>query len=68
MSYSGTDNLKKKTFLWEEETGWITWYSQQKHCRVKSAAAAAAKSLQLCLTLCDLMDSSPPGGYSNNQG
>ena len=26
-----------------------------------SAAAAAAKSLQLCPTLCDPMDSSPPG-------
>ena len=26
-----------------------------------SAAAAAAKSLQWCLTLCDPMDSSPPG-------
>ena len=25
------------------------------------AAAAAAKSLQLCLTLCDLIDGSPPG-------
>ena len=25
------------------------------------AAAAAAKSLQSCLTLCDLIDSSPPG-------
>jgi len=25
------------------------------------AAAAAAKSLQSCLTLCDLMDCSPPG-------
>ena len=25
------------------------------------AAAAAAKSLQLCLTLCDPIDSSPPG-------
>ena len=25
------------------------------------AAAAAAKSLQLCLTLCDLTDGSPPG-------
>ena len=25
------------------------------------AAAAAAKLLQLCLTLCDPMDSSPPG-------
>ena len=26
-----------------------------------SAAAAAAKSLQSCLTLCDSIDSSPPG-------
>ena len=25
------------------------------------AAAAAAKSLQLCLTLCDSIDGSPPG-------
>ena len=28
---------------------------------VIAAAAAAAKSLQLCLTLCDPIDSSPPG-------
>ena len=28
---------------------------------VKDAAAAAAKSLQLCLTLCDPIDGSPPG-------
>ena len=27
----------------------------------KEAAAAAAKSLQLCLTLCDPIDGSPPG-------
>ena len=26
-----------------------------------ASAAAAAKSLQLCLTLCDPIDSSPPG-------
>ena len=26
-----------------------------------TAAAAAAKSLQLCLTLCDPIDGSPPG-------
>ena len=26
-----------------------------------TAAAAAAKSLQFCLTLCDPMDGSPPG-------
>ena len=29
--------------------------------RIRHAAAAAAKSLQLCLTLCDPRDSSPPG-------
>ena len=28
---------------------------------IKKAAAAAAKSLQSCLTLCNPMDSSPPG-------
>ena len=28
------------------------------------AAAAAAKSLQLCLTLCDPIDGSPPGSLS----
>ena len=36
--------------LWTEESGWL-----------QSAAAATAKSLQLCPTLCDLIDSSPPG-------
>ena len=29
--------------------------------REKNAAAAAAKSLQSCLTLCDPIDGSPPG-------
>ena len=28
---------------------------------IKSTAAAAAKSLQSCPTLCDLIDGSPPG-------
>ena len=28
---------------------------------VSAAAAAATKSLQLCLTLCDPIDGSPPG-------
>ena len=28
---------------------------------IKKAAAAAAKSLQSCLTLCDPIDGSPPG-------
>ena len=30
-------------------------------CRPAAAAAAAAKSLQSCPTLCDSTDSSPPG-------
>ena len=29
-------------------------------CFIVAAAAAAAKSLQSCLTLCDLIDGSPP--------
>ena len=29
--------------------------------KIMTAAAAAAKSLQLCPTLCDPMDCSPPG-------
>ena len=29
--------------------------------KLTAAAAAAAKSLQSCLTLCDPIDSSPPG-------
>ena len=37
---------------------WIKNCAQQKHA---AAAAAAAKSLQSCPTLCDLIDSSPPG-------
>ena len=31
------------------------------NCTLKSPAAAAAKSLQSCPTLCDPRDSSPPG-------
>ena len=30
-------------------------------CHIKVAAAAAAKSLQLCPTLCDPIDGSPSG-------
>ena len=32
-----------------------------KKCQLNAAAAAAAKSLQSCLTLCDPIDGSPPG-------
>ena len=39
----------------------ILKYSARFILRVSAAAAAAAKSLQLCPTLCDPIDSSPPG-------
>ena len=35
--------------------------SRDAEARVVAAAAAAAKSLQSCLTLCDPIDGSPPG-------
>ena len=36
--------------------------TNSSHCNyLSTAAAAAAKSHQLCLTLCDPIDSSPPG-------
>ena len=37
--------------------GWGSYLT----CLVFYAAAAAAKSLQSCLTLCDPIDGSPPG-------
>ena len=33
----------------------------QAHALSRAVAAAAAKSLQSCLTLCDSIDGSPPG-------
>ena len=35
--------------------------SREKNLKKNGYAAAAAKLLQLCLTLCDPLDSSPPG-------
>ena len=39
------------------------WLNGQRPLHT-AAAAAAAKSLQSCPTLCDLIDSSPPGSPS----
>ena len=40
----------------------VLWAGSREHWSVSSqVAAAAAKSLQSCLTLCDLIDGSPPG-------
>ena len=38
-----------------------SWGTEKAHNRMSAAAAAAAKSLQSCPTLCDLIDGSPPG-------
>ena len=50
-------------------TTWEVWENIYAHRKglilsrkyYKAAAAAAAKSLQSCLTLCDPIDGSPPG-------
>ena len=48
--------------VWRKESptvgGNVNWYSQYGKLH---AAAAAAKSLQSCPTLCDPIDGSPPG-------
>ena len=40
---------------------WVAVHVVAKSQAAAAAAAAAAKSLQSCLTLCDPIDSSPPG-------
>ena len=37
------------------------WENSSRELKHSSAAAAAAKSLRLCPTLCDPIDGSPPG-------
>ena len=51
---SGSGFTQDLRFLWTD-------YEVKLYLRVVSAAAAAAKSLQSCLTLCDPIDGSPPG-------
>ena len=54
---------------WQERPAWAlirvesenSWTSVKQASNPNSAAATAAKSLQLCPTLCDLIDGSPPG-------
>ena len=43
-------------YLWQIRVD--VWHKPTQHCKT---APAAAKSLQSCPTLCDPMDSSPPG-------
>ena len=56
------DICKETEIMWikddrnQNNESWLMWNSQ-----ISPAAAAAAKSLQSCPTLCDPIDSSPPG-------
>ena len=62
---SYTDSLFVKSAL-DLNSPWYPWYRRtpewatRAHLQMPSFAAAAAKSLQLCPTLCDPRDSSPP--------
>ena len=55
-------NLKKEyIYIYIELNHLAVHLKLTQHCNINYAAAAAAKSLQLCPTLCDPTDSSPPG-------
>ena len=62
---SGDTHKVKKAWLIEHtgkvQPGLSKPRSLYQSCLPCSAAAAAAKSLQSCRTLCDPIDSSPPG-------
>ena len=55
---------------WKLSQWWGHWMMERSEFS-KTAAAAAAKSLQSCLTLCDPIDGSPPGspvpGFSRQE-
>ena len=63
QSLGGEDPLEKEMAINSSILAWeIPW--TEEPCRLQfaaAAAAAAAKSLQSCLTLCDPRDGSPPG-------
>ena len=46
---------------WKWETWWQLYLLYKESEKINAAAAAAAKSLQSCLTLCDPIDSLLPG-------
>ena len=48
---------------WKDDSSPVKWYETlvKNHLTILAAAAAAAKSLQSCLTLCDPTDGSLPG-------
>ena len=54
------DPLEKEMAIHSSTIAWkIPW--TEGPCRLQSAAAAAAKSIQSCPTLCHPIDGSPPG-------
>ena len=60
------DSLSFELHLPEQNIQWewagVVWGDREAiWIQIESAAAAAAKSLQLCLPLCDPIDGSPPG-------
>ena len=61
----GEIEIDKEVFIIRKHT-----IREERH-KLIVAAAAAAKSLQLCLTLCDPIDGSPPGfpslGFSRQE-
>ena len=66
FTISATWEAIKRSYQLIKEWNLIKW-AKDMNCRYKgtnfqrTAAAAAAKSLQLCPTLCDFIDSSSPG-------
>ena len=52
---------KNKDILWYNHDAIITSKKFNIDSLIPAAAAAAAKSLQSCPTLCDPVDGSPPG-------
>ena len=54
-------NLKKEEWNWRNQSAWLLQSHSHQDSMVLAAAAAAAKSLQSCPTLCDPIDGSQPG-------
>ena len=59
LTFHGLEKARaphSSTLAWQ-----IPWAEEQQQQVYAKVAATAAKSLQLCPTLCDLIDGSPPG-------
>ena len=57
----GKEFLKACLYVYVQLIHFAVNLKLTQHCKpTAAAAAAAAKSLQSCLTLCDTVDSSPP--------